>query len=94
MVLLHNSSNESFYLKQKTMKNLSLLSVFSLGSAESRTTTFKNKSGNAIGYSKSSDNKTTFYDKSHNKICSSKQTNSGTSFFDKSGNKVGTVKTK
>ena len=40
--------------------------------AQTKTTTYKNKSGNPVGYSKQTGNKTIYYDKSHNKIGTSK----------------------
>ena len=63
--------------------------------AQTKTTTYKNKSGNPIGYSKQTGNKTTYYDKSHNKTGSSKKSNtSTTTFYNKQGNKTLTTKTK
>jgi hypothetical protein len=59
------------------------------------TTTYKNKSGNPVGYSKQTGNKTTYYDKSHNKTGSSKTTNGNTTtYYNKQGNKTITSKTK
>ncbi len=63
--------------------------------AQTKTTTYKNKSGNPIGYSKQTGNKTTYYDKSHNKTGSSKKQNAKTTtFYNKQGNKTLTTKTK
>ena len=71
-----------------------LFSLNSLSFSQTKTTTYKNKSGNPIGYSKQSGNKTVYYNKSHNKTGSSKSTNGNTTFYNKQGNKVLTAKRK
>ncbi|MFH6970878.1 hypothetical protein [Flavobacterium petrolei] len=62
--------------------------------AQTKTTTYKNKSGNPVGYSKKTGNKTVYYDKSHNKTGSSKTLNGTTTFYNKQGNKTLTAKEK
>lgn len=63
--------------------------------AQTKTTTYQNKSGNPVGYSKQTGNKTVYYDKSHNKTGSSKESKNGTTtFYNKQGNKTITTKTK
>jgi hypothetical protein len=74
---------------------LLLTILYSAKSAVAQTTTtYKNKSGNPIGYSKQTGNKTTYYDKSHNKTGSSKTTSNTTTYYNKQGNKTLTTKTK
>lgn len=57
--------------------------------AQRKTTTYKNKSCNPVGYSKQTGNKTVYYDKSHNKIGTSQESKTGTTtFYNKQGNKT------
>jgi YD repeat-containing protein len=57
--------------------------------------TYKNKSGNPVGYSKQQGNKTTYYNKQGNKTGSAKNTNGNTTtFYNKQGNKTLTTKRK
>lgn len=78
------------------MYKLRTLSLFLLitVAAVAQTKTYKNKSGNPVGYSKQTGNKTVYYDKSHNKTGSSKTINGTTTFYNKQGNKTITTKTK
>ena len=71
-----------------------LISLNSLLIAQTKTTTYKDKRGNPIGYSKQNGNKTVYYNKSHNKTGSSKSTNGNTTFYNKQGNKILTSKRK
>jgi YD repeat-containing protein len=77
------------------MKLLSLMLAATSGFAQTKTTTYKDKSGNPIGYSQKQGSTTVFYDKSHNKTGSAKSTSVGTTtFYNKQGNKKLTIKTK
>lgn len=56
--------------------------------AQDNKTTYKDKNGNPIGYSKQQGNKTTNYDKSHNKTGSSKTNGNQTTYYNKQGNPI------
>ena len=79
-------------------KLLAILIFFSLNSlsfGQTKSSVYKNKSGNPVGYSKQTGSKTVYYDKSHNKTGSSKTTKDGTTtFYNKQGNKTQTAKSK
>jgi len=63
--------------------------------AQTKNTTYKNKSGNPVGHSKQQSGTTTYYNKSGNKTGSAKTSSNGTTtFYNKQGNKTGTNKTK
>jgi len=89
----------SFDSKKQMKKQIGILILFftiiNSSFGQTKTTTYKNKSGNPVGYSKQTGNKTIYYDKSHNKTGSSKSTNGNTTtFYNKQGNKTLTAKTK
>jgi len=75
-------------------KLLTILFLFSLQISFAQTTTYKNKSGNPVGYSKTNGNKTTYYNKSHNKTGTSKTTKEETIYYNRQGSKILTSKTK
>ena len=81
------------------MKKLIVIILFLflpvLAVAQTKNTTYKNKSGNPVGYSKQTGKKTVYYNKSHNKTGTSKESKNGTTtFYNKQGNKTSTKKTK
>jgi len=71
-----------------------IFAIVDSSSGQTKITTYKNKSGNSVGYSKQVGNKIIYYDKSHNKTGSLKNTNGNTTYYNRQGNKVGTSKTK
>ncbi|MCF8424865.1 MAG: hypothetical protein K9H41_11015 [Bacteroidia bacterium] len=78
-------------------KLVTILILFNLqiSSAQTKSTTYKNKSGNAVGHSKQNRNITTYYNKSGNKTGVSIATKNGnTIYYNKQGNKTVTSKTK
>jgi hypothetical protein len=81
----------------KVLKLVIILVLFNLqiSSAQTKSTTYKNKSVKAIRHSKTNGNTITYYNKSGNKTGSSKQCSNGTTiFYNKRGNKTLTIKTK
>jgi YD repeat-containing protein len=81
-------------MKKQIATLIPLLAILSSSFAQTGQATYKNKSGNPVGYSKSAGNKTTYYDKSHNKTGSSSTKGNTTTFYNKQGNKTLTSKTK
>ena len=80
---------------KKTLNILMFIIVLVNCSLGQTKTTYKNKSGNSVGYSVQKGNKTIYYDKSHNKTGSSINKNgNATTFYNKQGNKILTSKTK
>jgi hypothetical protein len=76
-------------------KLLTILILFSLQISFAQTTTYKNKSGDTIGHSKTKDNTTTYYNKSGNKTGTSKPSSNGaTIYYNKQGNIVSKSKMK
>lgn len=55
-------------------------------------TTYKNKSGNKIGYSKQKGNTTNYYNKSGNKTGSAKMKDDAVIYYNRQGNKIGASK--
>lgn len=76
---------------------VTILILFNLqiSSSQTKSTTYKNKSGNAIGHSKQNRNITTYYNKSGNKTGVSITTKNGnTIYYNKQGNIMSKTKTK